>query len=730
IELTSDSNVIPYSHYLEESQQASVPNTDISAPQNSLIMSMFEQIYDHATNWDLANKENKPVNECLTAKLDRYRERVKILEQRNNVYLSTRERFIESQMDDLIRNRNLKVAAFETEIDTLKQKLSKTIIEKESFLSTVKSCKAEVKQKEDKSIDTEIDFEYKIKELENIIYKLYQSSQVMHMLSKPQAFYDNVYKQALGYQNPFYLKKAKRINPTMKTVKNNVDGFKITVKDARALSPLDCNLDSACKYAQRIQEVLVYVHDSCLCLTTHMERLIAVTPMNKDSKVRPADPVTSSKHSAKFTPTKIVPPKENIDVSCGTRIPGIKVYSRRLKSLNSVGSHSKSKRIASRISNHMPPTQSGIAKIMGYGDYQIKNVTISRVYYVEGLGHNLFSVGQFCDSDCEVAFRKHTCFVRNLGVAHTPQQNGVVKRRNRTLVEAARTMSIYVYALLFLWAKAVATACYTQNHSIIRKRHGKTPYELLHDKKPDLSYLYVFGALCYPNNESEDLGKMNARENVDSKVTALVLVVSTSTPSLTSFDQDAPLPSTSRVSPFHVNSTSEEEADHDIEVAHMGDNLKKYLCEPFSDVMYLKFKMSLMGKLSFFLGLQISQSPRGIFLNQSKYTLESLKKYGMETSEKVDTPMVEKSKLDEDLKRKAIDPTRYCGMIETKHVIACDEAWVPAAERVKISPTNVRLETTVQQKEETFQVVIDLIKNSICLKAFTISVDVPEILLQ
>nr|GEY28914.1 integrase, catalytic region, zinc finger, CCHC-type, peptidase aspartic, catalytic [Tanacetum cinerariifolium] len=55
-----------------------------------------------------------------------------------------------------------------------------------------------------------------------------------------------------------------------------------------------------------------------------------------------------------------------------------------------------------------------VAKIMGYGDYHIGNVTISRVYYVEGLGHNLFSVGQFCDSDLEVAFRQHTCFIRNL----------------------------------------------------------------------------------------------------------------------------------------------------------------------------------------------------------------------------------------------------------------------------------------------------------------------------
>ncbi|GJS08112.1 retrovirus-related pol polyprotein from transposon TNT 1-94 [Tanacetum coccineum] len=73
--------------------------------------------------------------------------------------------------------------------------------------------------------------------------------------------------------------------------------------------------------------------------------------------------------------------------------------------------------------------------------------------------------------------------------------------------------------------------------------------------------------------------------------------------------------------------------------------------------------MSMMGKMSFFLGLQISQSHRGIFLNQSKYTLEIIKKYRMETSDPVDTPMVEKSKLDADPQGKEVDPTRYRGMI-------------------------------------------------------------------
>ncbi|GJX77220.1 retrovirus-related pol polyprotein from transposon TNT 1-94 [Tanacetum coccineum] len=84
-------------------------------------------------------------------------------------------------------------------------------------------------------------------------------------------------------------------------------------------------------------------------------------------------------------------------------------------------------------------------------------------------------------------------------VARSPQQNGVVERRNRTLIEAARTMLIYAKAPLFLWAEAVATECYTQNRSIIRLRHDKTPYELLHDKPPDLSFFHVFCGICYPS---------------------------------------------------------------------------------------------------------------------------------------------------------------------------------------------------------------------------------------
>nr|GEV97024.1 hypothetical protein [Tanacetum cinerariifolium] len=254
-------------------------------------------------------------------------------------------------------------------------------------------------------------------------------------------------------------------------------------------------------------------------------------------------------------------------------------------------------------------------KIIGYGDYQIGDVTISRVYYVEGLGHNLFFVGQLCNNLYTLSLgnmmasspicllskasktkswlwhrrlsylnfgainhlarhnhvrglpklkfeNDHLCSACTMGKSmkkpHKPKyedtnqeklyllhmdlygpmrvasvnekkyilvivddysrftwQNGVVERRNRTLIEAARTMLIYVKAPLFLWAEAVATVCYTQNHSIIRLRHDKTPYELLHDKLPYLSFFHIFGALCYLTNNSENLGKLQSKADID-----------------------------------------------------------------------------------------------------------------------------------------------------------------------------------------------------------------------
>nr|GEX30871.1 hypothetical protein [Tanacetum cinerariifolium] len=451
-----------------------------------------------------------------------------------------------------------------------------------------------------------------------------------------------------------------------------------------------------------------------------------------------------------------------------------------------------------------------VAKIIGYGDYKIGNVTSSRVYFVEGLGHNLFSVGQFCDSDLEVAFRQHTCFIHNLdGVdlltgsrgnnpytlslqdmmaishetseARFPQQNGVIKRRNHTLIEAARTMLIYAQAPLFLWTKVVATACYTQNQSIIRLRHGKTPYELLHNKIPDLSFLHVFGALCYPTNDSENLRKLQLKDDIwifigyastkkafwiynrrtrrivetihvdfdelmamaseqnssgyalNEMIPATInQAVLTGSPSSTTVDQDAPSPSKSHTTTETQSSIipqDVEEDNLDIEVAHIrndslfGVPIPEVTSAQSSSTIY-KVKLDKLGgilknkahlvargyrqeegidfeesfalvakleairiflayaahknmvvyhmvmKTEFLDGnlreeVYVSQPDRGIFINQSKYALESLKKYGFESCDPVDTQMLEKSKLDKDKEGKAVDPSHYRGMIGT-----------------------------------------------------------------
>ncbi|KAI3681231.1 hypothetical protein L6452_36018 [Arctium lappa] len=96
-------------------------------------------------------------------------------------------------------------------------------------------------------------------------------------------------------------------------------------------------------------------------------------------------------------------------------------------------------------------------------------------------------------------------------VARTPQQNGVVERRNRTLVEAARTMLSHSNLPLFLWAEAVSTACYTQNRSMVHRRFKKTPYALINNRTPTIKYFHIFRCKCFVLNDSESLKKFSAK---------------------------------------------------------------------------------------------------------------------------------------------------------------------------------------------------------------------------
>ncbi|GKC43990.1 hypothetical protein Tco_1061712, partial [Tanacetum coccineum] len=176
-----------------------------------------------------ANKEQN--NESVTAELERYKEQVKTFEQRLYINLSSREKMIDSQMDDMIKEK----LALKEQVDSLEQNLSKQIKEKECLLQTFTIFKSESKEKEDKYMKNKIDLEKKIKELDNILFKVGQSAQTVHMLTKPQAFDDNIHKQALvaslfKIEEPKELPKVSLVNESLKKLKFHLARFDNVVK--------------------------------------------------------------------------------------------------------------------------------------------------------------------------------------------------------------------------------------------------------------------------------------------------------------------------------------------------------------------------------------------------------------------------------------------------------------------------------------------------------------------
>ncbi|GKC33328.1 hypothetical protein Tco_1040622 [Tanacetum coccineum] len=200
--ITSDSNIIPYSQYVIESQQAAIQNSNSSTQQDALILYVIEQLKTQVVNCTKINLDNKSVNDTLTAELERYKEQVKVLKEGQNVDLRSNDNVSDS-------------SAQSVEIDRLKQTLSEHLKEKESLMQTVTLLKNDFKKEESRNIDREIALEKKIKQLDNIVFKRDQSAQTVHMLTKPQFFYDHTTKQALGFQNPFYLKKAQQLEPKL-----------------------------------------------------------------------------------------------------------------------------------------------------------------------------------------------------------------------------------------------------------------------------------------------------------------------------------------------------------------------------------------------------------------------------------------------------------------------------------------------------------------------------------
>ncbi|GJV76772.1 integrase, catalytic region, zinc finger, CCHC-type containing protein [Tanacetum coccineum] len=185
-----------YMHSLRSTEI--VQNSNSSAQQDVLILSMFEQLNTQVMHYTNVNLEYKSANKALTTELDRYKEEVKDLKEMQNV-------------ENSFSGSNEQYA----EIVRLKQTLFEQVQEKDSLMKTVSDLKKDLKMEENINIDREIALEKKIKQLDNIIFKRGQSAQTVHMMTKSKICYDHSTKQAIGFEKPFYLKKVRESKPKL-----------------------------------------------------------------------------------------------------------------------------------------------------------------------------------------------------------------------------------------------------------------------------------------------------------------------------------------------------------------------------------------------------------------------------------------------------------------------------------------------------------------------------------
>ncbi|GJZ42560.1 retrovirus-related pol polyprotein from transposon TNT 1-94 [Tanacetum coccineum] len=355
------------------------------------------------------------------------------------------------------------------------------------------------------------------------------------------------------------------------------------VEEARIEKPLDNALESACFYTKRSQKLLEYVIGTWP--KEFSKRYTKWKPTGKKFTLEEQCPLT------RITKSKVVPLQQPEHVSTSeimiterfsnTTQKPLTRYKHRNKKDKTISTIAETQTIDAPVvhivlwyldsgcSKHMtrnhPRLKNFVKKfirtirfgndhfgaIMGYIDYVIGDSMISRVYYVKGLRHNLFSVGQFCDLDLEVVFRKHSCYVRDVDDAELLKGNRGSNLYTISVEDIMKSSLIYLLSKAsknksWLWHRRLNHLNFGTINNLTRKdllrglprlkfekdhlcsacQLGKskkythkpklenTIMELLHGKKHDLTFLYVFGALCYPTNDIEDLGKLKAKADI------------------------------------------------------------------------------------------------------------------------------------------------------------------------------------------------------------------------
>ncbi|GJV00875.1 retrovirus-related pol polyprotein from transposon TNT 1-94 [Tanacetum coccineum] len=421
IDITSDNNMISYEQYLKETVNTVVQDTSSSAQQDAMIMSVIKEMTNQVAKCNEVDKENKIINESLIVELERYKQQIKLFEERQQFDLNDSEKYIDSQLRKVVVDKNAKVMDFENQIDSLKQQLNATVesyktlstmvdhfvrqkqlLVEQAFWLTISKLVSEIPPVQPEPVLKEIPRELPIISFVKDSFNKRRShvndfKNVVTVCTKvapefPAFFEINELKAQLQAKNNSIRKLKGHIATLKGKGVSECDKYENISKVITPgmykidLEPLSLKLlknrKAQIDYLNHTQEHADTLHEI-------VEHARALKPLDSDldSDCRTFTIDGNTCHLARISSTTVVPPKKPLSTTLVKKNPPSSNTLRKLKNITNIGR-----------SNHP----------------LIGNFTISWLYYVEGLGQNLFSVGQFCDSDLKVAFRKHTCYVRDL----------------------------------------------------------------------------------------------------------------------------------------------------------------------------------------------------------------------------------------------------------------------------------------------------------------------------
>nr|GEV74824.1 putative reverse transcriptase domain-containing protein [Tanacetum cinerariifolium] len=526
-----DSDIL--SEYVKDNAVPGV-HCNVSSVPNDGYMMIYNDMYEpHAQSASKISR-NTVVDNSLTAKLATYKKQVELYERRARFELTEREQNINAQLRIVIIDRNFKEETLKKELYSVKLQLASTINHNKLMVEEVTSLKKDFKQKENKYLEDFLDMKYLKEKVEDRLFRQDQSLQTVYMLCRPKPYYNELNKVAIGNKNPLCLTRAKHVQPALynghEIIKNN------------HVSAIVHNTEDTLEIAEITRRKM-------------NDKMKDPECVNHKVKIAPQD-YSKENFLATFTPQKQLTPKQifwkhdeierknlliandNLIAECLSKEVFYVATNYELNVARFTEMHVTNTiieahclELEAELSNLRDKSHNDNHNelVNWFSNIEVHHLNLQLKYQnlKDSFGNNpptrakgtldfdsVFVIGKMNNMEAHLDYLRHLKESVET-IRKIVEEAKVVRPLDSSIVSACRYTKHSQELLEYAIGTAVATACDTQNQSLIRTHYNKIPYELVHNKKPDFKLFRVFGALCYPTNDNEDLGKIQPTADIE-----------------------------------------------------------------------------------------------------------------------------------------------------------------------------------------------------------------------